>query len=128
MVFFAHHVLLSRDKQVRLGVIVRALLPGTAGPEVEGVGKQGPRQSQASDLGPELHLVKDALGHRVPGLIVLNMAVVGMVSAVADAPAMVGDQDGGVYNVANKVIEGPVVREALVSAAVHGEERSLVDT
>ncbi len=43
--------------------------------------------------------------------------MVGMVGAVADSPAVVGHQDGAVHNVAHKVIQGPVVAEALVAAA-----------
>lgn len=42
-----------------------------------------------------------ALGDRVPALIILHVAVVAVVCAVADAPAMVGHQDGAVCDVAH---------------------------
>lgn len=62
------------------------------------------------------HVVVEGLGHRVPRLVILDMAVVGMVRAVADAPAVVGDQDGGVGDVAHQVVERLVVGKALVAA------------
>ncbi len=63
------------------------------------------------------HAVVDALGHRVPGLVVLHVAVVAVVRAVAHAPAVVGHQDGRVHHVPNKVVERLVAGEALVTAA-----------
>ena len=47
------------------------------------------------------------------------MAMVGVVSAVADAPSVVGHQDGGVSEVAHKVIQVLVVGEACVAAVKH---------
>lgn len=43
------------------------------------------------------------------------MAVVGVVRAVADAPAVVRHQDRGVRDVANQVVERLVVGKALVA-------------
>ena len=63
------------------------------------------------------HLLVDGLGHWVPRLVVLDVAVVGVVGAVADAPAVVGHQDGGVGDVAHQVVDVAVVGEALVAAA-----------
>lgn len=54
-------------------------------------------------------VVVQLLGHGVPRLVVLNVAVVGVVSAVADAPAVVGHQDGRVGQVADEVVQGLVV-------------------
>lgn len=50
------------------------------------------------------------------------MAVVGVVGAVGDAPAVVGDQDGGVGDVAHQVVQLAVVAEALVAAAAGAEK------
>ena len=47
--------------------------------------------------------------------------VVGMVLAMADAPAMVGHQDGGMGDVANQVIQGLIAAKALVAAAARSE-------
>ena len=52
----------------------------------------------------------------MPRLVILNVAVVGVVGAVADAPAVVGHQDGRVHDVADEVVQGAVVGEALVAA------------
>jgi hypothetical protein len=62
-------------------------------------------------------LLKHALGDWVPALIVLHVAVIAVVCAVADAPAVVRHQDAGVRDVANKVVQVPAVAEALVTAA-----------
>jgi hypothetical protein len=52
------------------------------------------------------------------------MAVVGVVGAVADAPAVVGHQDGAVHDVAHQVVQRLVVAEALVPAARTHHERT----
>ncbi len=63
------------------------------------------------------HLLVNALGDRVPRLVILYVAVVGVVRAVADSPAVVGHQNGRVHDVAHQVIQSAVVAEALVAAA-----------
>ena len=59
------------------------------------------------------HAIKELLGHRMPRLVVLNVAMVGMMRAVADAPSVVRHKDGRVHDVANEVVQGAVVRKAL---------------
>jgi hypothetical protein len=68
------------------------------------------------------HLVIDGLGDRVPGLVVLHMAMVGVVCPVADPPAMVGHQDRAVHYVAHQIIDLAAVAEALVPAAHHAPQ------
>ena len=48
------------------------------------------------------------------------MSVVGMVGAMADAPSVVGDKDGGVDNVPHQVVQGAGVGEALMAAEYGG--------
>ena len=55
------------------------------------------------------------LGHGRPRLVILHMAVVGMVRAVADAPAVVGHEDRGVHDVADEVVDGAAVAEAIMT-------------
>jgi hypothetical protein len=47
------------------------------------------------------------------------MAMICMVCAVRDPPAMVWDQDGAVGNVTHKIIQVAAVAEALVAAERH---------
>lgn len=70
------------------------------------------------------HGVVELLGDWVPRLIVFHVAVVGVVGAVADAPAVVGHQDGAVHDVAHQVVQRLVVAEALVPAACTHHERA----
>lgn len=67
------------------------------------------------------HGLVQLAGGGVPGLVILHVAVVGMVGAVADPPAVVGHQDGCVGDVADQVIQLLVVREAAVAAAAAQE-------
>lgn len=53
----------------------------------------------------------------MPRLVILYMAVVAVVSPVADPPAMVRYQNRGVGNVANQVIDLFAAAEALVATA-----------
>ena len=57
-------------------------------------------------------------GHRVPRLVVLHVAVVGVVGAVGDAPRMVRHEDGRVHDVANRVIQRAAGAERSVAATV----------
>ena len=75
-----------------------------------------------SGAGAAHHAVVDALGHRVPRLVVLHVPVVAVVRAVAHAPAVVRHQDGRVHHVAHKVVQRLVRREALVAAAQRSEQ------
>ena len=59
------------------------------------------------------HAIEELLGHRMPRLVVLHVAMVGMMRAVADAPSVVRHKDGRVHDVANEVVQGAVVRKAL---------------
>ena len=59
------------------------------------------------------HAIEDALGHRVPRLIILHMAMVGMMSAVADAPSMVRNKDRRVDYVADEIIQSTIVGKTL---------------
>jgi hypothetical protein len=52
------------------------------------------------------------------------VAVVGVVSAVRDAPSVVGDHDGGVDDVADEIVQSLVVTETLVTAIVANNEKS----
>ena len=72
---------------------------------------------QVSGASAAHHAVVDALGHRVPRLVVLHVPVVAVVRPVAHAPAVVRHQDGRVHHVAHKVVQRLVRREALVAAA-----------
>ena len=117
---FAHQRGLRIDKEVGLGVIVRSLLAGGPVPQVEGVGKHRPRQGEAARAGEAVHLVKQRLAHGVPRLVVLHVAVVGVVGAVGDAPAVVGHQDRRVHDVAHKVVQALGVGKRLVAAAGQG--------
>lgn len=90
--------------------------PHTVRPTVAEGSGSGAVRSDADGQLPH-HLLVQVLGHRVPGLVVLDVAVVGVVGAVADAPAVVGHKDGGVRQVAHEVVQGLVVGEALVAAA-----------
>lgn len=65
------------------------------------------------------HFLIHGFGDRMPRLVVFNVAVVGVVCAVADAPTVIGHQDGRVCDVANQVVERFVVGKALM-AAVRG--------
>lgn len=51
------------------------------------------------------------------------MAVVGMMSAMRDAPSVVRDHDGGVDNVTHKVVQSLVVAERLVTAVMANHEK-----
>jgi len=75
-----HHPLLRGHEQVALGVVVAARLPGGAAPQVEGVGEEGEGEAHAAELGELVHVVVDGLGGGVPGLVVLDVAVVLVVS------------------------------------------------
>ncbi len=67
------------------------------------------------------HGVIELLGHRVPRLVILHVAVVGVVGAVTNPPAVVGHQNGAVHDVAHQVVQCLVAAEALVPAArTHG--------
>jgi hypothetical protein len=54
----------------------------------------------------------------MPGLILVDMAMVLMMRPVANPPAMVGYEDGGVEYVAHHAVEPRVVGEAPVPAAI----------
>ena len=55
------------------------------------------------------HVIVDTLGNGMPRLVILHVAVVLVVGPVADAPAVVGHQDGRVRDVAYEVVQDPVV-------------------
>lgn len=52
------------------------------------------------------------------------MAVVGVMSAVRNAPSVVRDHNGGMDDVTDKIIQGFVVTEALVTAIVANNKES----
>lgn len=111
-----HHARLPICKQVAPRVKVGPFFTGGPFPQVKGIRKHGPRQRQPPRPRQAVHAVQQRLGHGVPRLIVLHVAVVGVVGAVRHAPPVVGHHDGGVDDVADKVVEGAVVGEGLVAA------------
>lgn len=65
-----------------------------------------------------------ALSHRVPRLVVVDVAVVAVVLLMTKAPAVVGHEDERVRQVADGVVQGAAVREGAVAAVVaDAEER-----
>ena len=105
-------------KQRRLGVEVGAVLARGAVEQVKRVGKQRNGQQQTSQSRPEIHLLENRLRGRGPGLVILHVAVVGVVGAVGDAPSVVGHHDGGVDDVAHKVVQCLVGGEGLMATVV----------
>jgi len=103
---------------------VRAVLARRSVKEIKRVREKRDGEQEAAQASKEVHLAILGLCHRVPRLIVLHVAMVGVVSAVRDTPAMVRDEDGRVDDVANKVVERFVSTEALVAAVVSNNEQS----
>lgn len=53
-----------------------------------------PTEYEVNNTEGTYQLLKLALGHRVPALIILHMTMVAVVSAVADSPTVIRHQDG----------------------------------
>ena len=80
---------------------MRSSMPRTSRPEVEWVGKECPWEGESSDPCHRLHVVISFLANGMPRVVILHMTVVGVMCPVGDAPSMVGDEDGGVDDVAD---------------------------
>ena len=70
------------------------------------------------EICPEIIRLQLIFGHWMPGVVVLYMTVVGVMGPVRYSPSVVGYKNGGVDDVANKVVEGSVVGERLVPAVM----------
>lgn len=55
----------------------------------------------------------------MPGLVILHMAMILVVGAMTNPPAVVGHKDGWVCDIPNQIIQGLVVGEASMPTALN---------
>ena len=113
---------LTGVEEVAVGIEVRAHPAGGARPEVDGVGDEGGGELETSQAAPVVEGFVEGGCHGIPRLVILHMAVVGVVCAVGDSPAVVGDEDGRVEDMADDVVEPLGRGEAAVAAVVAEHE------
>lgn len=109
-------------EQVAAGMEMRTRLSWAPRPQVEWVGEHGEGYGEAEHPGGSVKAPVQPLGEGMPGLILVDMAMVLMMRPVANPPAMVGYEDGGVEYVAHHAVEPRVVGEAPVPAVVAEDE------
>ena len=82
--------------------------------EVEGVeDEQGGGESH--ELADTLVAHEERLGHRAPRVVVVDVVVVLVVLAVRHAPAVEGNQNRGVADVTEEIVDGQGVAERAVA-------------
>lgn len=77
------------------------ILPWTPRPQVHWIGKQSSWKLETPTFSPEIQCLEHRLCHRVPGLIVFDMPVIGVMRPMADAPPMIRHKNERVHDVAN---------------------------
>ena len=72
---------------------MRAILAGSTVEEVERIGKEREWEEETTEFAPHIQFIEIGLVGRGPGLVILHVAVVGMMSAMRDSPSVVRDHD-----------------------------------